>query len=111
MPYVVLGPIGGAITDRHPRRTALLIGDIVRLLLMVLLAATVAVDGPVAVVIALTALASAAGTADRPAHAHFQGHVSRTRNLRPGRYTVTLTVTDAARRSATARPLHFTIVG
>jgi MFS family permease len=67
VPYVVLGPIGGAIADRHPRRAVLLVGDILRLLLMILLAAIVAVDGPVALVIALTALASAAGTAERPA--------------------------------------------
>lgn len=67
LPYVLLGPVGGAIADRYPRRTVLLTGDLLRLLLMVVLAAVVALDGPVAVVIALTMLASAAGCAEKPA--------------------------------------------
>ena len=67
LPYVVLGPAGGAIADRHSRRTVLLVGDALRVALMVGLAAVVAADGPVAVVIAFAALASAAGCAERPA--------------------------------------------
>ena len=67
VPYVVLGPVGGAIADGFPRRVVLLVGDILRLLLMTLLTAVVAVDGPVVLVIVLTGLASAAGTAERPA--------------------------------------------
>lgn len=67
VPYVLLGPIGGAIADRYPRRVVLLIGDLLRALLMVALAAVVALDGPVAVVIALTMLASVAGCAEKPA--------------------------------------------
>ena len=67
VPYVVLGPVGGAIADGFPRRVVLLVGDILRLLLMILLTAVVAVDGPVVLVIVLTGLASAAGTAERPA--------------------------------------------
>jgi MFS family permease len=67
LPYVLLGPFGGAVADRHRRRTVLLTGDTLRLLLMAVLAATVANHGPVALVIALTVLASAAGCAERPA--------------------------------------------
>jgi MFS family permease len=67
LPYVLLGPVGGAIADRYPRRTVLLAGDLTRLLLMVVLAVVVALDGPVALVIALTMLASAAGCAEKPA--------------------------------------------
>ncbi len=67
LPYVLLGPVGGMIADRYDRRTVLLTGDIVRCLLMLVLAASVASGSPVGVVIALTALASAAGTAERPA--------------------------------------------
>ena len=67
LPYVLLGPVGGAIADRYPRRTVLLAGDLLRLLLMVVLAAVVALDGPVALVIGLTMLASAAGCAEKPA--------------------------------------------
>jgi MFS family permease len=67
LPYVLLGPFGGAVADRYPRRTVLLVGDLLRLLLMVALAAVVAGEGPVAVVIGLTALSSAAGSAEQPA--------------------------------------------
>ena len=64
---VLLGPFGGAVADRYPRRTVLLAGDALRMLLMAALAAIVASAGPVALVIAFTALASAAGCAEKPA--------------------------------------------
>ena len=67
LPYVLLGPLGGAIADRHPRRTVLVAGSVLRLILMLVLAAVVAGDGPVALVIVVVALASAAGSAERPA--------------------------------------------
>jgi MFS family permease len=67
LPYVLLGPLGGAIADRHPRRTVLVAGCVLRLILMLVLAAVVAGDAPVALVIAVVALASAAGSAERPA--------------------------------------------
>jgi MFS family permease len=67
LPYVLLGPVGGMVADRYDRRNVLLAGDLLRCLCMLGLAAVVAVDGPVVVVIAFTALASAAGSAERPA--------------------------------------------
>jgi carnosine synthase len=67
IPYVLLGPVGGAIADRFPRRSVLVTGDILRLAIMVALAVIVAADGPVELVIGMTAFASAAGTAERPA--------------------------------------------
>src|SRR5215831_5011148 len=67
VPYVLLGPFGGAIADRFRRRTVLLAGDALRVLVMAALAATVASAGPVVLVIVLTALASAAGCAEKPA--------------------------------------------
>src|SRR5207248_9599694 len=67
VPYVVFGPLGGVVADRYDRRTVLLAGDLARCLLMVALAAVVKTDGPVALVLVLTALASSAGTAERPA--------------------------------------------
>jgi MFS family permease len=67
LPYVLLGPVGGTIADRYSRRTVLLAGDAVRMLLMAAVAATVAGAGPVVLVIALTAVASAAGCAEKPA--------------------------------------------
>ena len=67
LPYALLGPVGGALADRYDRRTVLLVGDVLRCLQMLVLAAVVWFDAPVALVVALTALASAAGTAERPA--------------------------------------------
>jgi MFS family permease len=67
VPYVLLGPVGGAVADRYPRRSVLLAGDALRMLVMAGLAAAVAGGGPVAVVLVLTALATAAGCAERPA--------------------------------------------
>lgn len=67
LPYVLLGPFGGTVADRYDRRSVLLAGDLLRLVLMLALAAVVASDGAVAVVIALTALSSAAGAAEKPA--------------------------------------------
>ena len=67
LPYVLLGPVGGMIADRYDRRTVLLVGDLLRCMLMLALAAVVAAESPVQLVIGLTALASAAGTAERPA--------------------------------------------
>ena len=67
LPYVLLGPLGGLVADRYDRRTVLLAGDVAAAALMVALAAVVQADAPVVLVLALTALASAAGTAERPA--------------------------------------------
>ena len=67
LPFVLLAPFGGVVADRYPRRTVLLVGSLVRLVIMLVLAAVVAGDGPVAVVIGLAALASAAGSAEQPA--------------------------------------------
>jgi MFS family permease len=67
LPYVVLAPLGGAIADRYPRRTVLTVGSLLRLGLMLVLAAVVADHGPVALSIAIVAAASASGSAERPA--------------------------------------------
>jgi MFS family permease len=67
LPYVLLSPVGGMIADRYDRRTVLLIGDVLRCALMLGLAAVVATKGPVVLVIAITTLSSAAGSAERPA--------------------------------------------
>lgn len=67
LPYVLLSPVGGMIADRYDRRTVLLTGDVFRCVLMLGLAAVVAAKGPVALVVAFTALASAAGSAEKSA--------------------------------------------
>jgi len=67
LPFVLLGPIGGTVADRYRRRSVLLAGDALRVLVMAALAATVASAGPVVLVLGLTALASAAGCAEKPA--------------------------------------------
>src|SRR3954464_6864818 len=67
LPYVLLGPFGGAVADRYSRRTVLVAGSLVRLALMLVLGAVVAADAPVVVVIPIVAIASAAGAAERPA--------------------------------------------
>src|SRR5262245_65386887 len=41
LPYVLLGPIGGAIADRFSRRSVLVVGDVLRLILMLGLVAGV----------------------------------------------------------------------
>ena len=67
LPYAMLGPFGGVVADRYDRRTVLLLGDLLRVLLMVALAVAVAAEGPIVFVIALAALSSVAGSAERPA--------------------------------------------
>jgi MFS family permease len=67
LPYAVLGPFGGVVADRYDRRNVLLLGDLLRVLLMAALAAAVAAASPIVVIISLTALASVAGSAERPA--------------------------------------------
>jgi len=67
LPYVLLGPVGGAVADRYAKRPVLVVGDLLRLVLMLALAAVAAGHGPIALVIGVVALASAAGCAERPA--------------------------------------------
>src|SRR5215472_401710 len=67
LPYVLLGPVGGAVADRYPKGPVLVVGDLLRLVLMLALAAIAAGDGPIALVLGVVALASVAGCAERPA--------------------------------------------
>jgi MFS family permease len=67
LPLVLLGPVGGSVADRFPKRTVLTTGGLLRLALMLVLAAVAEAHGPIALVIAVVALASATGSAERPA--------------------------------------------
>lgn len=67
LPFVLLGPVGGAVADRYPRRTVLAVGSLLRLALMLVLASIVKLEAPIALVVFVVALSSAAGSAERPA--------------------------------------------
>lgn len=67
VPYVVIGPIGGAIADRFDRRKLLVGIDLSRAIVFLLLALVIAVDGPRAAAVALVGLAAIGGTIYRPA--------------------------------------------
>lgn len=67
VPYVVIGPIGGLAADTFDRRTVLIVSDVVRAVLMFVLAAATELNGPVALAAALACVTTAAGTAYRPA--------------------------------------------
>jgi predicted MFS family arabinose efflux permease len=66
LPLIVLGPLAGALADRHDRSRLMIGSDLARALLMVLLAATVAARLPVALVPLLATLAASAGTVTPP---------------------------------------------
>lgn len=67
IPYVVLGPIGGAFADRFDRRRTLVVLDLARAALYLAMAVVVAADGPPIAIIALLAIAATAGTFYNPA--------------------------------------------
>jgi len=62
LPMVVLGPAGGVLADRFDRRRVMIASDAIRLLLMLALAVVAAARLPIALVPALAALATTAGT-------------------------------------------------
>jgi predicted MFS family arabinose efflux permease len=65
--YALLGSFGGVVADRYDRRRLMIVLDLVRAVLMMILAAVVWKDGPPAVVIALTVVNAAASTPYRAA--------------------------------------------
>ncbi len=65
-PYVFLGPIGGAIAERHDARRVMVISDVVRAVLMGLLAVVAATGSSAGLAVGLSFLATAAGTAYLP---------------------------------------------
>jgi len=65
-PIVVLGPLGGMLTDRHDRRVLMITSDAVRAAVMVLLAAVAVTGLPVLLAPLLAAAATAAATVNLP---------------------------------------------
>lgn len=60
-------PFASTLADRFPRRSVMVVSDIVRAALVVTAAIVIEVDGPVGVVLVLAVCTSLAGTAFRPA--------------------------------------------
>jgi MFS family permease len=69
VPAGLAAPLAGMIVDRSSRREVLLASTIGRSLLLAGIAASVAVDAPLAVVLVLAALVTALATAHKPAQA------------------------------------------
>ncbi|HEY6378276.1 MAG TPA: MFS transporter [Candidatus Dormibacteraeota bacterium] len=67
VPYVLLGGAGGALADRYDRRTVMVVSDVVRGLLMLLLAALAWRSGPVIAALLIAFLSTTAGTPYAPA--------------------------------------------
>jgi MFS family permease len=67
LPYVLLGPVGGAMADRFDRRRVMVASDLARAVCMFLLAAIAATPLTPAIGLALAFLTTLAGTPYRPA--------------------------------------------
>jgi MFS family permease len=66
-PGLLLASYGGVLADRYPRVTVLIVSSLVSAVLMTGMAVVVAVDAPVALVLAISVLASVAVTPYQPA--------------------------------------------
>lgn len=67
VPYVAFGAVGGVVADRYERRQVMLVCDLARAAFMFALALSVAASQPVAVVVLIAFLTSAASTPYQPA--------------------------------------------
>ena len=65
-PYVLFGPIGGAIAERHDARLVMVLSDLVRAVLMGVLALVAATGASAGIAVVVSFLATTAGTAYLP---------------------------------------------
>ena len=66
-PAAIAAPFTASLADRYPRVVVMVASDLVRCVLMLAAAATIAADGPAPVVYALVAVSTICGTVRRPA--------------------------------------------
>lgn len=78
VPAAIAAPILGVASDRYPRQRVLLITNVLRALMLSLIAVAVSAAAPIAVVFALAALFATIATASQPARAALIPVLSRT---------------------------------
>ena len=78
LPSAVASPFTGLLADRYRRLGVMLASDLLRVLTMAAAAATIALDGPAAVVYGLATLTSIGATAFRPAKSAVLPSLART---------------------------------
>ncbi|MGF7236852.1 MAG: MFS transporter [Frankia sp.] len=81
LPMVVLGPVAGVLATRWPHRTAMIVSDVVRAMLMVLLALAAAGGWPVVFAPLLAGLATTASSIYPPCVAASTTHLLREPDL------------------------------
>lgn len=81
LPLLVLGPLAGALADRHNRRTLMIGSDLVRAGLMAALATVVLAGLPVVLAPLLAALAASIGTVQMPSVAACSARLVSTEEL------------------------------
>jgi MFS family permease len=81
LPYVLFSAFGGVVADRYDRRQVMVVSDLARAGLMVGLAALAAIDGPAAVALGISFLATSLGTPYYPAMAALLPSVAGARHL------------------------------
>jgi MFS family permease len=67
LPYILFGAIGGVVADRYEKRTVMIVSDLARAALMFALTLVALADVHASVALAITFLATAAGTPEGPA--------------------------------------------
>ncbi len=66
LPFVILGPVGGVIADRYPRRRVMISSDIIRSAIMIGLFVVTATNAPAILAIILAGLATTFAVAYQP---------------------------------------------